>query len=295
MTDASAIAPMPGSPDDDPQDRNRRYFGQQALDALAAARVLVVGAGAVGNEIVKHLGMAGVGTAIVVDPDRVTASNLNRCILFRPEHAEARLAKPLAVADAAERLGWPIHIDPHPCGIEDVPLDAWRDVQLAICGVDDDHARYFLNLHLLANALEVGESRFLIEGAMGSDFTQCRTFELPSTACLCCNWTPEYLAAVMERRRQQSCLEFYVDTRPIFPAVATQTSWVAAQMATEAIKVLAGLPTYRATGVWPAGADGRLQPRLGILIRSETARHEVRIASMLRNPRCVEPYCRVGH
>src|SRR5207248_3137540 len=54
-------------------------------EKLAAARVLVVGAGALGNEVLKNLALLGVGTTYVIDLDCVEPSNLSRSVLFRAE------------------------------------------------------------------------------------------------------------------------------------------------------------------------------------------------------------------
>ena len=51
------------------------------------ARVLVVGAGALGNEVLKNLALFGVGNIYVVDYDTIEYSNLTRSILFREEDA----------------------------------------------------------------------------------------------------------------------------------------------------------------------------------------------------------------
>jgi molybdopterin-synthase adenylyltransferase len=51
--------------------------------ALAAATVVVLGVGALGNEVSRLLAMAGVGRLILCDPDVVSESNLNRAVLFR--------------------------------------------------------------------------------------------------------------------------------------------------------------------------------------------------------------------
>lgn len=52
-------------------------------DRVKNARVLVAGAGALGNEVVKDLALFGVGTIYVVDFDRIEISNLTRSVLFR--------------------------------------------------------------------------------------------------------------------------------------------------------------------------------------------------------------------
>src|SRR5262245_60044954 len=63
-------------------DRFRRieWWDQAKLDA---ARVLVVGAGALGNEILKNLALLGVGNVFVADVDTIERSNLSRSILYR--------------------------------------------------------------------------------------------------------------------------------------------------------------------------------------------------------------------
>ena len=43
---------------------------------LAKARVVVAGAGALGNEVIKNLALLGVGQVVIVDLDRVELSNL---------------------------------------------------------------------------------------------------------------------------------------------------------------------------------------------------------------------------
>src|SRR2546421_11957613 len=52
-------------------------------EKVAAAKVLVIGAGALGNEVIKNLALLGVGHILIIDMDRIEASNLSRSILFR--------------------------------------------------------------------------------------------------------------------------------------------------------------------------------------------------------------------
>ncbi|MCQ2079018.1 MAG: ThiF family adenylyltransferase, partial [archaeon] len=47
------------------------------------SRILVAGAGALGNEVIKDLALAGFGNIVVADPDIIEESNLSRCVLFR--------------------------------------------------------------------------------------------------------------------------------------------------------------------------------------------------------------------
>jgi molybdopterin/thiamine biosynthesis adenylyltransferase len=52
-------------------------------DRLSNARVVVIGAGALGNELLKNLALLGVGNVFIADLDRIEKSNLSRSILYR--------------------------------------------------------------------------------------------------------------------------------------------------------------------------------------------------------------------
>ncbi len=59
---------------------------------LSESRVLVVGAGALGNEALKNLALLGVGELGVIDFDVIEPSNLPRCVLFQEEDLGGRKA-----------------------------------------------------------------------------------------------------------------------------------------------------------------------------------------------------------
>lgn len=71
--------PDPGiDPDLDPCYKTRLLMGRKALDRLAGSTVMVVGVGGVGGSCVEALARGGVGNLVLVDPDRVVPSNMNR-------------------------------------------------------------------------------------------------------------------------------------------------------------------------------------------------------------------------
>ena len=53
------------------------------IERVRDARVMVVGSGALGNEVLKNLALFGVGHIYVVDFDTIEYTNLTRSILFR--------------------------------------------------------------------------------------------------------------------------------------------------------------------------------------------------------------------
>jgi molybdopterin-synthase adenylyltransferase len=67
-----------------------RYARHQLIDwfdqdLIRSLQVIVVGAGAIGNEVIKNLALLGVGTIHVFDLDKIEASNLTRSVLFRED------------------------------------------------------------------------------------------------------------------------------------------------------------------------------------------------------------------
>ncbi len=77
-----------------------RYHRQRLLpeidqERLTSSSVLLLGAGALGNEVISHLAAAGVGHLVIVDFDHVELTNLHRTLLFREEdigRSKARVA-----------------------------------------------------------------------------------------------------------------------------------------------------------------------------------------------------------
>ncbi|KAL8212241.1 UNVERIFIED_CONTAM: hypothetical protein K2H54_041170, partial [Gekko kuhli] len=99
--------------------RGNRYDGQLAIfgadfqEQLGKQKYFVVGAGAIGCELLKNLAMIGLaacegGNITVTDMDKIEYSNLNRQFLFRPQDVSVSLAEMMKwkseVAAAAIKL-----------------------------------------------------------------------------------------------------------------------------------------------------------------------------------------------
>ena len=84
------------SSEDNPFERQERieWWSQERLKN---ARILVVGAGAIGNETLKNLALLGIGNILVCDMDTISVSNLSRTVLFRKEDAGKKKAQTAAL------------------------------------------------------------------------------------------------------------------------------------------------------------------------------------------------------
>jgi adenylyltransferase/sulfurtransferase len=111
---------------------------------LAAARVLIVGAGGLGSPAALYLAAAGVGTLGLVDDDRVELSNLQRQVLYAT--ADVGAPKPLAAKRRLDALNPGIMVVAHPlelCAANAESLIAGYDVVLD--GSDRVATRYLVN------------------------------------------------------------------------------------------------------------------------------------------------------
>ena len=79
--------------DDEDRYSRLRLIGWWDQERIKNAKILVVGAGALGNEVLKNLALLGLGKIFLIDFDLIQNSNLSRSVLFRAEHAGQSKAK----------------------------------------------------------------------------------------------------------------------------------------------------------------------------------------------------------
>lgn len=112
--------------------------------SLAAARVLVIGAGGLGSPVLLYLAAAGVGTIGVVDFDRVEKSNLHRQVI----HSDADIGRPKvdSAADAVAALNPTITVHRHALRLTADTIDELlADYDLVLDGADNFPTRYLVN------------------------------------------------------------------------------------------------------------------------------------------------------
>lgn len=135
--------------------------------ALKAARIVVIGAGGIGSPVVQYLAAAGVGTIVLIDDDRVDASNLQRQTLFGD--ADIGREKVAAAVDAAARINPFVTVDPVNARIDATNAVALlRGADVVVDGCDNFATRLVvadaaLALHIPLVSAAVG--RF--EGQLG--------------------------------------------------------------------------------------------------------------------------------
>ncbi|WP_353808931.1 ThiF family adenylyltransferase [Agromyces sp. SYSU T00194] len=115
--------------------------GPGGQEALAAAHVVVLGAGGLGSAVVPVLVAAGVGRVTIVDDDVVDETNLHRQVLHGI--ADVGRAKVESAADAAQTLSPETLVQPHAARFTEANADALlEDADLVVDGTDDIRTRY---------------------------------------------------------------------------------------------------------------------------------------------------------
>lgn len=217
----------------------------QAL--LSKSKILVIGAGALGNEVIKNLALLGVGHIAIADMDRVELSNLSRSVLFR-ESDEGTFK-----ADCAARAAKNIF-----SGIKATPLVGnvlaclglgwfrWADV--VIGALDNREARVFVN----SACARVG--RPWIDGGIEVLHGIARGFAPPQSACYECTMSGADWD-LLNKRRSCSLLARRAIAQRGTPTTPTTASVIGAIQVQETIKLLHGRSALIGRGFIFDGAE----------------------------------------
>jgi molybdopterin/thiamine biosynthesis adenylyltransferase len=198
--------------------------------ALADATVVILGIGALGNEVARILAMSGVGALILCDPDTVEETNLSRAVLF----GESDVGRPKveAASSALSRLAPTTSVVcRHLPLVSGVGLAELRDASLVMSCLDTRSAR----LQLAGRCCLV--SARWIDGGTHAWGGEVRPYLDPEGPCYGCGLTTGERATV---DAPWSCFNLVQDS----PAAASTpvSALVGAWMSTLALRVLMGVP-----------------------------------------------------
>lgn len=219
--------------DDEDRYGRLRLISWWKQERLAAAKVLVVGAGALGNEVLKNLALVGLGTTYVIDLDVVEPSNLSRSVLFRAE--DGGQSKAAVAARRATELNPDVAFIPiHGDVITDVGLGLFAHVDLVIGCLDNREARLWVNRQCWKMGvpwIDAGIQE--IQGVV-------KVFTPPTSACYECTMTERdyqllnlrYSCPLLKRD------EILAGKVPTAPTIA---SMMAALQVQEALKLVHGM------------------------------------------------------
>jgi molybdopterin/thiamine biosynthesis adenylyltransferase len=235
----NAVLPIAVEAEDDRFARFR-LIGWWDQERLRNARVVVVGAGALGNEILKNLALLGIGNIFIADMDSIEHSNLSRSILYRQK--DNGRSKAQTAADAVRDIYPQANVQwfngnvVHDLGLG---VFAWADV--VIGGLDNREARLAIN----RNCLKV--NRPWIDGAIEQLNGVARVFVPPKGACYECTMN-ETDWEMLKARRSCNLLSRDDMLAGKTPTTPTSASIIAAVQCQEAVKLLHGMEVITSKG-----------------------------------------------
>ncbi len=207
---------------------------------LQSARVLVIGAGALGNEILKNLALLGFERIVIVDLDKIEESNLSRSILYRSSDVGSYKAE--AAARSVLALAPNVKVKPlvanvvQDCGLG---IFAWSDVIIA--GLDNREARLWIN------RCAWKMNRPWIDGAIEGINGVAKVFVAGAAPCYECT-LGETDWKLLEQRMSCNLLLREANTEGKVATTPTISSVIAGIEVQEAVKLLHGMPTLAGSG-----------------------------------------------
>lgn len=150
-------------------------------------KILVIGAGGLGCEILANLALSGFKDIHVIDMDTIDISNLNRQFLFRPK--DVGKSKALCAAEFIMKRVPGVKVTPYHGKIQDKDGDYYLQFNIIICGLDSVEARRWMSATLV-NLVEDGDYenvRPLIDGGTEGFRGQARVILPTITSCYECS------------------------------------------------------------------------------------------------------------
>ena len=169
-------------------------------ERLLNSKILIIGAGGLGCELLKSLAFNGFKHIDIIDMDQVDVSNLNRQFLFRKkdvgryksevaaEYVRNRIMgrfPPIKDAHGNE-IKEGIEINHKTCYIQDLGDDYYKQFDLVIGGLDNINARFWMNNKLVKICKKTNKCIPYIDGGTTSWGGQATVIYPNHTACLYC-------------------------------------------------------------------------------------------------------------
>jgi molybdopterin/thiamine biosynthesis adenylyltransferase len=203
-------------------------------DKVANAKVMVVGAGALGNEVMKNLALMGVGHLFILDFDTIEMANLSRSVLYRESDTGRRKAE-IAAARVKElnpnvRVQY-LHADV----TTGLGLGIIRRMDVIIGCLDNREAR------LAVNRFAYWMNKPWVDGAIQEFLGLVRVFIPGQGACFECTLTEQ---ARRDLSLRYSCPLLARENILLgkVPTTPTIASIMGAMQAQEALKIIHSLP-----------------------------------------------------
>lgn len=181
-------------------------------DKIKSARVLMVGAGGIGCELLKNLVLTGFGEVHLLDLDTIDLSNLNRQFLFQKQHIKK--SKALVAKTTATKFNPHVKLEAYHANIKDADFNVlwFKQFDIVFNALDNLDARRHVNKMCLAADIPLiesgttgfrGQVQVIVRGKtecydcnpkeVPKSFPICTIRSTPSQAIHCIVWAKSYL------------------------------------------------------------------------------------------------------
>jgi len=215
------------------------------------SKILIAGAGALGNEIAKNLAMLGVMRLIIVDYDVVELSNVSRMIFF--DQSDVGKSKAKVLAQKLHRKFPRTEIVAYDCALEDIPLGTFLESDVIICGLDNVMSRIFLT------SISRKYSIPMVDGGIAGYQARVQVYTPPDAPCPVCPLPSSQYAQLIGLRNPCDAPVEEAKT----PSLPTSISFVSSIQTQEALKLILGYKDFMESKTWPKYAG---EPLKGVLI-----------------------------
>jgi adenylyltransferase/sulfurtransferase len=198
------------------------------------ARIMVVGAGALGNEVIKNLVLMGIGQIFIIDFDEIELANLSRSVLFRESDTGRKKAE--VAAARAKEINPNVRVQYlHGDVTTAIGLGVFRRMDVIIGCLDNREAR------LAVNRFAYWVSKPWVDGAIQEFLGLARVFIPGQGACFECSLTEQ---ARRDLSIRYSCPLLARENILLgkVPTTPTIASIIAAMQSQEALKLIHGKP-----------------------------------------------------
>ncbi len=198
------------------------------------AKVMVIGAGALGNEVIKNLALMGIGHIFIVDFDKIEAANLSRSVLFR--ESDNNRSKAEIAAARAKSVNPDVHVQYLNGDVTTrLGLGIFRRMDVIIGCLDNREAR------LAVNRFCYWMGKPWVDGAIQELLGLVRVFVPGQGACYECTLTEQ---AIRDLSLRYSCpllarQNILLGKVPTTPTIA---SIIGAMQSQEALKLINNMP-----------------------------------------------------
>ena len=268
-----------GSIDEDKYDRQKRITGWNQKK-ISQATIMIVGAGATGNEVVKNLVLAGIGKIILIDYDIIEKSNLNRCILFSQGCVEEKAYKVDVVKETCEILNPDVEIITIKDNLDDIDKELYKRSDVICSCLDNVEAR------LQANNYSVYYDIPFIDSGIDSFFGSVQAvYSKAGGACLQCGITNQDLDLMFKKF---SCTGQEIrsedgETVGKIATIITTTSIIGGIQTQQILKFILGIEDFNNHKEWNPYIG---EPLIGKQLNYNGITNKFEIIKKFRNPEC---------